>query len=124
MELNKIEKEGVTYFELFISCPICYDRGIVVNQAYAIHNECEGKMYAGDNGHYRCELCNLDAPAYYWEFECHCNSKSEFIPFTKTEQPKPDSTAINLSLVGQMVSITGILWLQNFLKNSDPENHH
>lgn len=123
MELNKIEKEGVTYFEIYIPCPDCHGRGISTKEMFAIHEDCGGKMYAGDNGHYRCELCNLEAPVYYWEFECNCISQSEFFLFKKNEQSKSDSITMHIALAGQLVTITGIPWLQNFLQNSDSENY-
>lgn len=57
--LNSFEKNGVTYFELFISCPVCIDRGNMTPQAYWSHhdNGCSGDIYMGENAFYYCKKC-------------------------------------------------------------------
>ena len=47
MALNSFEKNGVTYFELYISCPVCMDRGNNTPHAYWSHhnNNCNGDIY-------------------------------------------------------------------------------
>lgn len=118
--LSRKEKNGINYFEIYACCPECHYRGISVNQTFVLHKDCGGKMYAGDNGHYLCELCNDETPVNYWEIECDCNSQSELLLLKKTEQPK-SSIQDHISLVGQIVDTTGVSWLQKFLENINPE---
>lgn len=114
MILKSKQKNGVSYFEVCVSCPKCQDRGIKVNPAFAIHKDCEGKIYVGDNGCYVCELCDCEAPVNYWEIECDCNNHSEFLVFKESKEPK--STILDhVTLAGQLVDTTGVRWLQKFL---------
>lgn len=62
MALNSFEKNGVTYFELYISCPVCVDRGNNTPHAYWSHhnNNCNGDIYMGENAFYYCK--NVELP--------------------------------------------------------------
>lgn len=113
MNLNKKEKDGVTYFELYISSPYYHDKGVVTKKAFAIHKNCGGKMYIGDNSNYLCEHCNYETTIGNWKIDD--DQEPEFFQFSETAGTKTYSIHINIA--GQMVTQSGVEWLQRFLQN-------
>lgn len=115
MALNSFEKNGVTYFELYISCPVCLDRGNQTPHSYWSHhnNNCNGDIYMGENAFYYCKKCGATQHVYKWKYGCpnHSSGEYEFL------EASPASLAQAVSTAGQMVNATGIPWLQTFLAN-------
>lgn len=114
MILNKRDLDGFNFYELYISCPKCIDIGIVSNSIFATHKNCGGRIYIGDNAHYLCLECDSTSPAFNWRIECQCEN-SDQIEFTETDNR--EFSRWHISIAGQLVSKTGVAWLQRFLQN-------
>ena len=76
MELKKIEKDGVIYWEGYFACPVCFEGGRNDVPVYWKHYECGGQIYIGDNAKFYCEKCETNYSAFRWEFICPCHSNS------------------------------------------------
>ena len=118
MALNKFDKNGTSYFELFISCPVCIDRGNMTPQSYWSHHDrgCNGDIYMGENAFYYCKKCNAASHVMKWKYGCPNHSSGAEYEFLEASAV---ALAQAVSTAGQMVSATGIQWLQNFLKNME-----
>jgi hypothetical protein len=114
MTLNKKQHSGHTYFELHISCPVCYDRGMNTPQSNWTHHGCGGSIFLGDDAYYWCDSCDHKSHVRMWKYGCPNHSSGadyEFITASSIAVAQAISTA------GQMVSETGVAWLQSFLSN-------
>lgn len=115
--LSKWEKDGFTYYELYISCPVCYSNGKKLPQSYWQHKDCGGQLYMGDNANLYCIKCQTEKNIAYWENGCtHTNDASLDGIVTLLDKPVlPLGNAISMS--GQLTAAAGISWLQRFLEN-------
>ncbi|MBD8388063.1 hypothetical protein [Dysgonomonas sp. BGC7] len=119
MNVDSLKIDGTTYFKLYISCPVCSDRGYMVAQDYWLHSEvnngcgCDGSIYIGDNAYFVCEKCQESAHVTKWIYSCTVHSDVEI---NKLEKADPILVQA-VSTAGQMVTYTGIAWLSTFLKN-------
>lgn len=117
MALNSFSKNGISYFQLFISCPVCYDNGKNTPHSFWTHydNNCGGDIYLGENASYLCRKCGYGAHAMKWKYGCpeHSNMDDELSFKVAT----PAALAGVIACAGQMVTETGITWLQSFLAN-------
>jgi hypothetical protein len=113
MSLNKILHGSTTYFELFISCPVCFDQGKNTPHSYWEHQHCGGNLYVGDNAFYLCSDCKSTAHVFKWRYGCpnHSGAEIEYL------ESSPQGLAQAVSTAGQLVQETGIAWLQKFLEN-------
>ena len=117
MSLNKFEDNGVTYFELYIRCPVCIGQGKTdLPIVYWRHadNNCSGDIYVGDNAFYKCRKCGSLDHVRTWKYRCprHSNpSDNEFLGAEGWALTEAVTTA------GQMVRDTGQAWLRRFLDN-------
>ncbi len=116
--LDSFEKNGYTYFQLYISCPVCIDRGNMTPQAFWSHhdNNCNGDIYMGENAYYMCKKCGRTSHVMKWKYGCpnHMNGTDyEYLEASLVALAQAVSTA------GQMVSATGLPWLQTFLANME-----
>jgi hypothetical protein len=117
MSLSNFTKNGVTYFQLFISCPVCQDKGVNTEHSFWTHydNDCGGDVYLGENAFYLCKKCGKSAHAMKWRYGCpqHSNMDDELSFYSAT----PAALASVVSCAGMLVTETGISWLTEFLKN-------
>jgi hypothetical protein len=117
MSLQSFEKDGYTYFELYVTCPVCREKGIVTPQTQWLHkdNDCGGAIYIGDNACYYCDKCEHTGKLKSVKMECptHSTSDGYYISLDNSTL----SIAEVISCVGQMVSEVGQKWLIKFLEN-------
>ena len=108
MSLQSFEKDGYTYFELYVTCPVCREKGIVTPQTQWLHkdNECGGTIYIGDNACYYCDKCEHICPT-------HSTSDGYYISLDGSTL----RIAEIISCAGQMLSEVGQKWLMKFLGN-------
>lgn len=114
MALNKKQQNGHTYFELHISCPVCHDKGMNTPQSFWTHHQCGGSIYLGDNAYYWCGTCNHQSHVRMWKYGCPIHSNGAEFEYISASSV---AMAIAIGTAGQMVSETGIAWLQSFLAN-------
>lgn len=131
MALRKVTEEGVTYFEVYIGCPICTSRGVFTNQSHITHKNCGGTMFLGDNAFYKCIKCGEKSHVknwnYYYDCSTHLNDQGENSPRElglkgEKEDSIPDATlhkTLTIAIAGAIVNDAGVAWLQEFLKNLD-----
>lgn len=115
MSLDNFTKNSISYFQLYISCPVCLDQGRNTSQSFWVHhnNNCNGQIYMGENAYYLCKKCNMTSHVYKWKYGCPDHS-GDTITFLEAS---PASLAQAVSTAGQLVQSTGIQWLQKFLEN-------
>ena len=113
MALNQIQENGVSYFQLYIACPVCFENGRNTPRSFWEHYNCGGDIYIGENAFYKCKKCGHSSHVKYWGYNCpwHSGSPDEFV--------KAGSAAIAgvVSCAGQMVNECGQQWLMQFLAN-------
>lgn len=106
---------GHTYYQLYISCPVCYQRGKMLPQTFWQHGEgCCGEIYIGDNAHYHCIKCDADSHVMEWKYSCPEHSTDCEEQYIGVDA---DTIAAVVSMAGQIVEEAGIPWLQTFLTN-------
>ena len=117
--LNKFQENGVTYFQLYIACPIDFEIGRNASCSFWKHgdNECYGDIYVGDNAHFKCIKCGQSAHLKNCRFSCpeHSNSPGSFVSFRRGGA----SVSICWGLPGlaSMVRFCGQQWLIQFIAN-------
>lgn len=113
MALSKFEDNGVTYFQLYIRCPVCIGQGKTdLPLVFWTHTDdnCGGNLYIGDNAFFKCRKCGFSDHVIklkwkYGGFACH-HSDEECLRLQDA-----------IGLVGQIVTETGNEWLRRFLEN-------
>lgn len=122
MGIDSFKIDGTTYFELFMSCPICTDRGHIVASDFWFHStvdegcECDGCIYIGDNARFFCKKCQKSAHVTKWRYSCPDHTPD--IEINKLKEADFIFAQV-IPIVGQMVTCTGMVWLSTFLKNLD-----
>lgn len=114
MALNKKQVGNHTFFELFVSCPVCHDNGLNTPRTFWSHHNCGGKLFVGDNANYLCSSCNHMSHVRHWEYSCPSHSQGANYQFLKASS---GSIAVMLSTAGQLTTEAGVAWLQAFLSN-------
>ena len=116
MALNKYSKDGATYFQLFISCPVCQEEGRNTPHSYWTHASDGGDIYVGENAYYQCKQCGHTKHVSAWKYGCpyHSGDSDEYV-YKDLRTPAP--LAAVMSCAGQLVTETGLPWLQNFKAN-------
>ena len=122
MGLDSFEKDGVTYFELYVPCPVCLDSGNITFQSYWVHgnNNCGGQLYIGNNAHILCRKCGEVKFESYWTVDCpDHNEKCKYATAFCTNHNFAFSPRGILCGVGQTTGITwtGIKWFNEYLEN-------
>lgn len=118
MELNSFERNGVTYYELYVTCPSCLELGRNISRTYLIHhnNSCHGNIYIGDNGDLLCSICGARSNILNWKILCpNCNyDDSENLSL---EEVSDEGMQLKhaVGIASQMAQKTGISWLEKFL---------
>lgn len=116
MELDSFEKDGVTYFRLYISCPVDFDRGKAMREYWShYNNNCDGDIYVGENAFYYCKKCKVTQHVYKWRYHSPWHSSVERCKLESVSV----SVAQAVSTMGQMVKQTGLAWLREFLVNME-----
>ncbi len=115
MALNKYSKGGVTYFQLYISCPVCHEEGLNTPHSYWTHAVDGGDIYVGDDASYQCKQCGHTKHVSAWEYGCpsHSGDSDEYVYKRATIA----SLASVMSCAGQLVTESGLPWLQTFMAN-------
>lgn len=111
--LDSMSKDGYTYYEMYLSCPVCFGRGKNTPASHWQHHSCGGTIYVGDNAHYCCKKCKCDDHVHQWSYGCQYHSSSDY-DFVKAT---PEELAAVISIGGMFVTTTGLPWLQRFLEN-------
>ena len=113
--INSFEENGTSYYQLYMSCPVCTSRGVSTPQTLWTHydNNCQGDIYVGDNAYYKCDKCGHSAHVLDWKYNCpsHSSSPDEFVGADAA------SVASTITVAGQLTDKAGIPWLQRFLEN-------
>ena len=111
--LETFKEGGYLYCRLYISCPVCIDRGLQRPHGYWQHNRCNGDIYVGDDACYKCRKCGEKNHVRNWRYNCpgHSNSADDFVGASC------QALASAISTAGQMTTLVGVAWLQRFLAN-------
>jgi hypothetical protein len=126
MDLDSFEKNGVTYFELYAGCPVCLDQKIITSHTYWSHfnNNCNGRVYIGDNGTLLCHKCGVNSHILNWKILCpNCGKGETVTPALLETECGGMSFGSIAGMCGQMVQATGIAWLQTFLGSCKKEEN-
>jgi hypothetical protein len=112
MALKKITEEGVTYYEVYMCCPVCNSRGIFTEQSYWLHHNCGGSMFVGSNALYKCTKCGGSSHVTKWKYICptHSGRQGRFMTVAGTGTP----VCLIPPVPSNEVSIE---WLQEYLRN-------
>ncbi len=120
MEIDNLEKAGVTYFELYASCPVCFEHNINRPYTYWSHrnNNCNGHVYVGENGTFLCPICGVNSNIFNWKILCPNCENDETITSALLETGHKDiSFGSIVAMCGQIVQATGLAWLQTCMEN-------
>ena len=123
MRLDSFKKDGVVYYQLYCSCPVCDDRGKKPSMALWKHgdNDCGGDIYVGDDAICRCVECGEQVPIISLSFSCplHDSDIDDYlIYFSKSKLSLTPSLNLN------MVQHTGVNWLVRFLVKYEKLFHY
>lgn len=119
--LATFTEDGYTYYELYITCPVCFNRGILRPQNFWTHDSSEcngGRIYVGDNAHYYCKECKKHSHVSNWNHRCPGHSKTvgfETLSMSRVEIPQV------VGLAAQAAGTAGSAWLKRFLENLDED---
>ena len=118
MKLNSFNEDGVTYYQLYICCPVCISKGVATPHSFVTHGDdsCHGDIYVGDNACCKCVKCGHLAHVKDCEFHfpcCHSASPDALVFFNGASKNE-----VLISIAGQLTDMAGIPWLQRFLENN------
>ncbi len=122
MYLDCFEKNGVTYFELYASCPVCMASGDNTSHTYWFHfnNNCNGRVYIGDNGTLLCHKCGVNSHILNWKILCpNCEKDETVTPALLETECEGMSFGSIVGMCGQMVQATGLAWLHTLLRSCE-----
>ncbi len=113
MSLNKYTKDGATFFQLYISCPVCQEEGKNTPHAFWSHAMDGGDIYVSDKATFQCKDCGYTAHICKAQWGCptHSGDSDEYV----YKQATPAGLAAVMSCAGMMVTECGLPWLQNFM---------
>lgn len=114
VNINSFKKDGYSYYQLYIKCPICNQEGRPVAPDFWVHADCGGDIYIGENAYYRCKDCGHTDHLMKWKYWCQGHSKSDDDYVELTDKAE---YADVVSAAGQLVKAAGIPWLTTLLKN-------
>ena len=112
-ELKHFQKDGVEYYQLYVSCPICLRDHRPTQSSYWSHGLDGGDMYIGDNGYYYCIDCGHKAPIIDWAYTRSDCEGAGLGKSVKLDNVKHIAEAISIS--GQITSPAGMAWLQKLI---------
>lgn len=114
VNINSFKKDGYSYYQLYIKCPICNQEGRPVAPDFWVHADCGGDIYIGENAYYRCNDCGHTDHLMKWRYWCQGHSKSDDDYVELTDKAE---YADVVSAAGQLVKAAGIPWFTTLLKN-------
>lgn len=117
VKIDSFKKEGVSYYRLYIKCPICNQQGRETPPSFWYHEStaCDnGEIYVGDNAFYMCKDCGHTKHIMNWRYWCQHHSKSDNDYVELTDK---SVYADVVAAAGQIVKAAGIPWLTELLKN-------
>lgn len=115
------DKDGVTYFRLYIKCPVCLERGIgeldalepiLWSHDFKINGTpCDGDMYVGDNAYYYCKKCGYTSHVVNWAYKCprHSKDNDEYVSSDLKYVASCLTVAAQITLGPK-----GVRWLRKF----------
>lgn len=114
--MDKINIGDNVYFEAYLACPVCFERGRNGGATYWEHHACGGQMYLGDDAQYYCKKCEQRSHVSKWKYGCpdHSNSDSGKLDFQFASNA---TVAAVISCAGQLTTAAGVPWLQKFLNH-------
>lgn len=117
MILDSFQDNGVSYYRLYMGCPVCWRNGNPTEPSFWKHydNNCLGDIYVGDNASYKCEKCGHSVHVLDWKYDCPTHSSSVDF-FCGESCSSVDSIGV-VRLMPSMVETCGILWIQSFMIN-------
>ncbi len=115
--LKQFQEDGDTYFQLYIPCPMCDERGYFRSFWTHYDNNCHGDIYVGDNAYFKCVKCGYSAHVKDWRFLCPRHLPDWHGGFEMSAISNSTCIISVIGVVGQMASATGVAWLQKFLAN-------
>lgn len=80
--LKHFNLDGIEYFQLYIPCPVCLEKGWPTQPTYWLHGaiingtECGGEMYVGENAFYYCKKCGRTEPVLNYGYSCPNHPKN------------------------------------------------
>lgn len=124
MALNQFQENGVTFIQVYASCPECFVEGKTTQCESWKHgdNNCFGDMYVGDNAFFKCEKCGRSSHVKNWKYLCpsHSNSIGTFMTDSNALSPTDCQGVCGaISTAGQLTLEAGVSWLEKFLENID-----
>jgi len=107
---------NLTYYRLYIQCPVCIGMGYRVPFTHWIHGNCGGYLEIGDNAHYRCARCLHEDHVAFWEYGCpyHSGGNGNYLVHKKVSV---NSIIKALGIAVQMADYGGSVWMKKFLDN-------
>lgn len=78
MAIEHFSQSGIEYFQLFIPCPSCIEKGKPTQPSYWTHSECGGDLYVGENAFYYCKKCGHTRPVMLWKYSCPNHPDGEY----------------------------------------------
>ena len=117
MTLDHFEEDGVTYFQLYSSCPVCWSHGVTTPWSNWFHydNNCYGDIYVGENAYYKCKKCGQLAHIQNWKVSCPTHSNSH--AFYLGESCSSAANIVGIVRTLSLTEIAGIPWVQRFCAN-------
>lgn len=107
--------DGVTYWRLYIKCPVCFDNARYVQDSFWYHKQCGGDIYLGGNLKLLCKKCGWSIDVRKAKFNCpiHCECDENTV-----ESSTQFTNYFPIPILARMVQHVGsIAFLQELLKN-------
>ncbi|MBB5869728.1 hypothetical protein F4553_003107 [Allocatelliglobosispora scoriae] len=105
------EPETKEWFDLVMRCPACLadnvEAGPIGQWYHAVDN---GTVQVGSSAHYRCLSCQHTEHVRNWRYACAAH-QTDYRPTNAAHLSNALSTA------GQITSIAGRQWMQQFVSN-------
>lgn len=121
LHLNSFLEADVTYYQLYMRCPVCWANDID-NRPCSLWKHyddgCFGDIYVGNDAYYKCRKCGRSVHCLNWKYSCPEHSGSLDFFMGESCQSIANPAGIVRSLPS-MVETTGIQWIQSFLTNME-----
>lgn len=115
--MDTIEKDGIKFYPLYCSCPVCLNRGNQTPHYYWHHgNNCGGQILIGNNGKFLCSKCYATSDMRNWKIFPDCENNHKNNEIIESSDQVAD-LATYLAFIAQMIQTTGIAWIQECLTN-------
>ena len=112
---------GVEYYRLYITCPVCLDRGGEYGRPeYWRHGNCGGDIYVGSDARYYCDKCGRNEHVLKWKYKCpQCSNVDDY--YVGEEGSFASAEAIGTAIATKVCD--GLprrgCWNREFLSNLD-----